>query len=91
MNADPIGIGSPVPDSNTGSHSPSVTSYTANSSVPSSPSWAAASSRLAGGFSRLGGSAGYSFGRFSGALLTFIVLLAMALVGLWRFVLPYTL
>ena len=39
----------------------------------------------------LGGSAGYSFGRFSGALLTFLVLLAMALAGLWRFVLPYTL
>lgn len=39
----------------------------------------------------LGGSAGYSFGRFSGALLTLVVLLAMALAGLWWFVLPYTL
>ena len=34
----------------------------------------------------LGGSSGYSFGRFSGALLTFITLAAMALVGIWRFV-----
>lgn len=39
----------------------------------------------------LGGSAGKSFGRFSGAILTFLVLLAMALAGLWRFVVPYTL
>lgn len=39
----------------------------------------------------LGGSAGVSFGRFSGALLTFVVLLAMALTGIWRFVIPYTL
>lgn len=34
----------------------------------------------------LGGSAGYSFGRFSGALLTFAILAAMALYGIWRFV-----
>lgn len=34
----------------------------------------------------LGGSAGYSFGRFAGAALTFVVLLAMAAVGVWRFV-----
>ena len=34
----------------------------------------------------LGGSAGYSFGRFGGALLTFATLLAMAAVGIWRFV-----
>ncbi|NYZ62690.1 MAPEG family protein [Luteimonas deserti] len=34
----------------------------------------------------LGGSAGYSFGRFSGALLTFLTLAAMAGVGMWRFV-----
>lgn len=34
----------------------------------------------------LGGSAGYSFGRFSGALLTFATLAAMAAVGIWRFV-----
>ncbi len=34
----------------------------------------------------LGGSAGYSVGRFSGALLTFATLLAMAVVGIWRFV-----
>lgn len=33
----------------------------------------------------LGGSAGYSFGRFSGALLTFLALLAMAILGIWRF------
>ena len=33
----------------------------------------------------LGGSAGYSGGRFGGALLTFAVLLAMALLGLWGF------
>ena len=32
----------------------------------------------------LSGSAGYSLGRFSGALLTFLVLLAMATCGLWR-------
>ena len=36
----------------------------------------------------LGGSAGYSAGRFTGALLTFVVLLAMALAGLWRFFAP---
>lgn len=34
----------------------------------------------------LGGSAGYSAGRFGGALLTFATLLAMAVVGIWRFV-----
>lgn len=34
----------------------------------------------------LGGSAGYSIGRFSGALLTFVTLVAMALLGIWRFV-----
>ncbi|MGJ4730073.1 MAPEG family protein [Luteimonas sp. SDU101] len=34
----------------------------------------------------LGGSAGYSFGRFAGTLLTFLVLLAMALAGLWQMV-----
>lgn len=39
----------------------------------------------------LGSSAGYSTGRFGGALLTFVVLLAMALAGLWRFLVPYTL
>ncbi|WP_202843962.1 MAPEG family protein [Luteimonas saliphila] len=39
----------------------------------------------------LGGSSGYSFGRFSGALLTFVVLLAMALVGLWRTLVVHTL
>ncbi|MDH5835623.1 MAPEG family protein [Luteimonas kalidii] len=39
----------------------------------------------------LGGSPGYSFGRFAGTLLTFLVLLAMALAGLWRFVVVYTL
>ena len=39
----------------------------------------------------LGGSSGYSFGRFSGALLTFLVLLAMALLGLWRTLVVYTL
>ena len=33
----------------------------------------------------LGGSAGYSAGRFGGTLLTLAVLLAMALLGLWRF------
>ncbi|KAF1692908.1 MAPEG family protein [Pseudoxanthomonas koreensis] len=33
----------------------------------------------------LGRSAGYSVGRFGGAMLTFAVLLAMALLGLWRF------
>lgn len=33
----------------------------------------------------LGGSAGYSVGRFGGTILTFAVLLAMALLGLWRF------
>lgn len=39
----------------------------------------------------LGGSAGVSAGRFSGALLTFVVLLAMAATGIWRFVIPMTL
>jgi uncharacterized protein len=39
----------------------------------------------------LGGSAGYSFGRFCGALLTFATLVVMAAFGLWRFVLPMTL
>ena len=34
----------------------------------------------------LGGSAGYSFGRFAGAALTFVVLLAMAALGIWRLV-----
>ncbi|MDR7194129.1 MAPEG family protein [Luteimonas terrae] len=34
----------------------------------------------------LGGSAGYSFGRATGALLTFATLLAMAGFGIWRFV-----
>jgi len=34
----------------------------------------------------LGGSAGYSFGRFSGALLTFATMVAMACFGIWRFV-----
>jgi len=34
----------------------------------------------------LGGSAGYSVGRFGGALLTFATLAAMAVVGIWRFV-----
>lgn len=33
----------------------------------------------------LGGSAGYSAGRVGGTLLTLAVLLAMALLGLWRF------
>lgn len=32
----------------------------------------------------LGGSAGYSFGRFAGTLLTFVLLLVMALAGLWQ-------
>ncbi|MCR6685074.1 MAPEG family protein [Pseudoxanthomonas sp.] len=39
----------------------------------------------------LGGSAGYSAGRFGGAVLTFAVLLAMAAMGLWRFLLQATL
>ncbi len=39
----------------------------------------------------LGGSAGYSFGRFGGALLTFVVLLAMALAGIWRTLVVHTL
>jgi uncharacterized protein len=39
----------------------------------------------------LGGSAGYSFGRFVGTLLTFSTLIVMAAFGLWRFVLPLTL
>ena len=39
----------------------------------------------------LGRSPGYSFGRFAGTLLTFLVLLAMALAGLWRFLVVYTL
>ncbi len=34
----------------------------------------------------LGGSAGYSFGRATGALLTFATLAAMAVLGIWRFV-----
>ena len=34
----------------------------------------------------LGGSSGYSTGRFAGTLLTFITLLAMAALGIWRFV-----
>lgn len=37
----------------------------------------------------LGGSAGYSFGRFGGAMLTFLALLAMALAGLWRFAVQF--
>ena len=36
----------------------------------------------------LGASAGVSFGRFSGAVLTFTVLLAMAVTGIWRFLAP---
>ena len=32
----------------------------------------------------LGGSPGYSFGRFAGTLLTFLLLLVMALAGLWQ-------
>lgn len=32
----------------------------------------------------LGASPGYSFGRFAGTLLTFVLLLAMALAGLWQ-------
>ncbi len=32
----------------------------------------------------LGASAGYSSGRFAGTLLTFVLLLAMALAGLWQ-------
>lgn len=39
----------------------------------------------------LGKSAGVSFGRFGGAVLTFALLLAMAVTGFWRFVVPYTL
>lgn len=39
----------------------------------------------------LGSSPGYSFGRFSGALLTMVVLVAEALAGLWRFLMPYAL
>lgn len=34
----------------------------------------------------LGGSSGYSVGRFAGTLLTFVTLLAMAALGIWRFV-----
>lgn len=34
----------------------------------------------------LGGTAGYSFGRGTGALLTFATLFAMAAFGIWRFV-----
>ena len=34
----------------------------------------------------LGGSAGYSFGRATGALLTFAVMLVMAAIGIGRFV-----
>ncbi|PZO71412.1 MAG: glutathione S-transferase [Sphingomonas taxi] len=34
----------------------------------------------------LGGSSGYSVGRFTGTLLTFVTLLAMAVLGIWRFV-----
>ena len=34
----------------------------------------------------LGASSGYSVGRFAGTLLTFITLLAMAALGVWRFV-----
>jgi uncharacterized membrane protein YecN with MAPEG domain len=33
----------------------------------------------------LGGSAGVSFGRLGGTILTFAVLLGMALLGVWRF------
>jgi uncharacterized membrane protein YecN with MAPEG domain len=39
----------------------------------------------------LGSSAGYSTGRFGGALLTFGVLAAMAVLGLWRFLVQATL
>lgn len=39
----------------------------------------------------LGGSAGYSAGRFGGAALTFVVLFVMAAMGVWRFVLQATL
>lgn len=39
----------------------------------------------------LGGSAGYSVGRFTGTLLTFATLVVMAAFGVWRFVLPLTL
>ena len=36
-------------------------------------------------------SAGASFGRFTGTVLTFIVLLAMAITGIWRFLAPLAL
>ncbi|KLJ01127.1 MAPEG family protein [Luteimonas sp. FCS-9] len=39
----------------------------------------------------LGGSAGYSVGRTGGAVLTFLLLLAMAGLGIWRFVAAATL
>jgi len=39
----------------------------------------------------LGSSAGYSVGRFGGAMLTFALLLVMAGLGIWRFVAVATL
>ncbi|MFT4178958.1 MAG: MAPEG family protein [Thermomonas sp.] len=39
----------------------------------------------------LNGSAGYSTGRFVGAATTFALLTVMALLGIWRFVLPMAL
>ncbi|ASR42294.1 hypothetical protein BEN78_01620 [Xanthomonas citri pv. mangiferaeindicae] len=39
----------------------------------------------------LGGSAGYSIGRFGGAMLTFALLLTMAGLGIWRFIAVATL
>ncbi len=39
----------------------------------------------------LGGSAGYSVGRFAGAATTFLLLLVMAGLGIWRFVVPMAL
>lgn len=39
----------------------------------------------------LGSSAGKSFGRLNGAMITFLVLAVMALAGLWHFAVAYTL
>jgi uncharacterized membrane protein YecN with MAPEG domain len=39
----------------------------------------------------LGGSPGYSLGRFGGTVLTLLVLVAAALAGLWRVLVPYAL
>lgn len=64
------------------------------SGIQPGPLWAFGIALLAGRVLHaigLGRSAGYSVGRFAGTLLTFLALMGMAVLGVWRFVVPYTL